>query len=151
MTVVLGYKYTAKTRDFHWRFPFNKNPGLKFQKFHLPNGTVHSGCTDPSQATARLVIVLVRRIQKSVSWGNDFVKWKRDISVQPTEMSGPVKVDDLQRWSQNIRILVGSNRNGPFHLISNGNFRNFGLNGKRRQLQCIFSSENKNLLRILIF
>ena len=34
MTVVLGYKYTAKTRDFHWRFPFNKNTGLKFQKFH---------------------------------------------------------------------------------------------------------------------
>ena len=23
------------------------------------------------------------------------------------------------------------NRNGPFHLISNQNFRNFGLNGKR--------------------
>ena len=151
MTVVLGYKYTAKTRDFHRRFPFNKNSGLKFQKFHLPNGTVHSGCTDPFQATARLVIVLVRRIQKSGTWGNNFVKWKRDISVRPTKMSGPVEVDNLERWSQNIRILVGSNRNGPFHLISNRNFRNFGLNGKRRQLQCIFSSENKNLLRILIF
>ena len=129
---MLGYKYTVKTRDFHWRILFNKNSGLKFQKFHVPNGTVHSFCTDPSQATVCLVIVLVRRIQKRGTWGNNFVKWKRNISVRPTEMSGPVKVDNLQRWSQNIRILVGSNRNGPSHLISNRNFRNFGLNGKRR-------------------
>ena len=28
-------------------------------------------------------------------------------------------------------IPVGPNRNSPFHLISNRNFRNFGLNGKR--------------------
>jgi len=28
-------------------------------------------------------------------------------------------------------IPVGPNRTGPFHLISNRNFRNFGLNGKR--------------------
>ena len=28
-------------------------------------------------------------------------------------------------------IPVGPNRNGPFDLISNRNFRNFGLNGKR--------------------
>ena len=37
--------------------PFNKNCGLKFRKFHVLNGTVHSGCTDPTQATARFVIV----------------------------------------------------------------------------------------------
>ena len=30
-------------------------------------------------------------------------------------------------WSNNP---VGSSRNGPFHLISYGNFQNFGLNGK---------------------
>ena len=60
----------------HGRFPFNKNSGLKFRKFHVPNGTVHSGCTDPTQATARLVIVLVSRIQKSGSaWNKSFVKW----------------------------------------------------------------------------
>ena len=63
-----------QTRD-GGRFPFNKNSGLKFRKFHVPNGTVHSGCTDPTQATARLVIVLVTRIQKSGT-GNNFVKWK---------------------------------------------------------------------------
>ena len=31
---------------FFGRFPFNKNFGLKCRKFHVPNGTVHSGCTD---------------------------------------------------------------------------------------------------------
>ena len=39
------------------RFPFNKNSGLKFWKLHMLNGTVHSGCTDPTQATACFVIV----------------------------------------------------------------------------------------------
>ena len=57
-------------------FPFNKNSGLKFRKFNLPNGAVHSGCTDPTQATARLVIVLVSRIQKSGTVKNNLVKWK---------------------------------------------------------------------------
>ena len=42
------------------RFPFNKNSALKFQKFHVPNGTVHSSSTDPTQPTAHLVIVFVR-------------------------------------------------------------------------------------------
>ena len=35
------------------RFSFNKNAGLKFR---VPYGTVHSGCTDQTQATARLVM-----------------------------------------------------------------------------------------------
>ena len=56
------------------RFPFNKNSGLKFRKFYVFNGTVHSGCTDPTQATARLVIVLASRIQKSGTGDNNFVK-----------------------------------------------------------------------------
>ena len=57
-------------------FPFNKNSSLKFQKFHVPNGTVHSGCTDQTQATTHLVIVLVSRIQKNGTGDNNFVKWK---------------------------------------------------------------------------
>ena len=56
-------------------FPFNSCSGLKFRKFHVPNGMVHSGCTYPSQATACLVIVLVRRIQKSGTEDNKFVEW----------------------------------------------------------------------------
>ena len=42
----------------------------------MPNGTVHSDCTDPTQATARLVIVLISKMQKSSSGDNDYVKWK---------------------------------------------------------------------------
>ena len=58
------------------RFPFNKNCGLKFWKFYVFNGTVHFGCTDPTQATAHLVIVLASRIQKSSTGDNNVVKWK---------------------------------------------------------------------------
>ena len=46
------------------RFPFNKNSGLKFGKLHVLNGTVHSGCTDPTQATARFVIVISQHTHK---------------------------------------------------------------------------------------
>ena len=52
------------------RLPFNKNSGLKFHKLQEPNGTVHSGGTDPT----RLVIVLVSRIQKSGTGDKNFVK-----------------------------------------------------------------------------
>ena len=37
------------------RFPFNKNSGVKFRKFQVPNGTVPPGGKDPTQGTARLV------------------------------------------------------------------------------------------------
>ena len=93
----------------------------------MPNGTVHSVCTDPTQATARLVIVLVRRIQKSGTRENNFGKMERDSSVGPTEMTGPVKVDHLQRCSQ----IFQSDRTELVRSICNRNFRNFGLNGKR--------------------
>ena len=93
----------------------------------MPNGTVHSVCTDPTQATARLVIVLVRRIQKSGTRENNFVTMERDNSVGPTEMTRPVKVDRLQRCSQ----IFQSDRTVLVRSISNRNFRNFGVNGKR--------------------
>ena len=38
----------------------------------IPNETVHSGCTDPNQATTLLVIVLVSRIPKQRYWGQQF-------------------------------------------------------------------------------
>ena len=60
------FDLTQKTGLKFERFPFNKNSGLKFRKFHVPNGTVHSGCTDPTEATARWIIILVSRTQKSV-------------------------------------------------------------------------------------
>ena len=48
---------------------------------------------------------------------------EKDISVRPTEISEPLKVIP--------NIPVGPNQKGPFPLISNRNFRNFGLNEKR--------------------
>ena len=61
-------------------FPFNKNAGLP-RNFgnSMPNGvrgTVHSSCTDRTQATARLDIVLIERMQKSDTGDYNFVKWK---------------------------------------------------------------------------
>ena len=62
------------------------------------NGTVHCGCTDPTQATARLVIVHVSRIQKSGTGDNNFVNWKKTFRSDRT-----VKVDHLQSWFQIFR------------------------------------------------
>ena len=87
------------------RFPFNKNSGLKFRKLHVLNGTVHSGCTDPTQASA----------------------W--DISVRPTEMTRPVTVDHLQSWSRIFRS--DQTEMVRFIWCTNRNYRNIGLNGKR--------------------
>ena len=93
-------------------FYSTKNSGLKFRKFHVPNGTVYSGCTDPTQATAGLVIILVRRIQKSGTGDNKFVKLKGTKVVLNC-------------------VPVTENRSSPFHFISDRNFRDFGLNLKR--------------------
>ena len=61
----------------YWgRFPFDKHSDLKFRKICMTIATVHSGRTYPTQATARSVIALVSRIQKSGTGDNNFVKWK---------------------------------------------------------------------------
>ena len=51
-------------------------PKFRFDILEIPHRTVHSGCTDPTQATVHLVIVLVSRIQKSGTGDNNVVKWK---------------------------------------------------------------------------
>ena len=113
----------SSSEELGGRFLFSKNSGLKFRKFHVPNGTVHSGCTDPTQATARLVIFLVSWIQKIGTRDNSSVKWKG------TFRSDQPKWPDRLKWT--TFKGVPKYRNGPFHLISNRNFGNFGLNGKR--------------------
>lgn len=51
------------------------NCDLKFQKLQVPKGKVTSTChADPTQATARLVIVLVNRM--GGTGDHDLVKWK---------------------------------------------------------------------------
>ena len=47
------------------------NSGLEFFEIPMPNGRVHSGYTDPTQATTRLVIVLVSRMQESGNGDNN--------------------------------------------------------------------------------
>ena len=82
-------------KTYYERFGFNKNSALKFRRFHAPNGTVHSDCTDPTEATARLVIVLVSRMQKRVAGVNNFVKLKEtfrsDRRNDQADKSGPSK------------------------------------------------------------
>ena len=108
--------------------PFNKNSGLKFRKFHVPNGTAHSGCTAPTQAGYKRAVLGTTILSN---------KMERDISVRPTEITGPVKVDHLQSWSRTFRSdqieMVRSIQLSIWCI--NGNFRNFGLNGKR--LTCL--------------
>ena len=58
-------------------------------------------------------------------WGQQFWQMERDISVQLTEITGPVKEDHLQSWSRIFR----SDQTDMVRCI--WNFRNFGLNGKR--------------------
>ena len=103
-------------------FQSTKNSGLNFRKFHVPNGMIHSGCTDPTQATARLVIVLVSRMQKSGTVDNNFVKWKGTFRSETGQSRPPLKLVP--------NILVETNRNGPFHLIYQPNFPEFGVEWK---------------------
>ena len=46
-----------------------------------------SGCTDPTQTTASLVIDLVSRRQKSRTGGSNLVKWKGAFTVPLTEIT----------------------------------------------------------------
>ena len=89
----------------------------------MPNGTVHSGCIDPTQATGRLVIVLVGRIQKSGTGDNNFVK------------IGPIDRDNLTGQSGQSSKLVPNipvepNRNGTFHLMCQLKFPEFWFEWK---------------------
>ena len=103
---------------------------LNFPKFHVLNGTVlwlRLHRPYPSQS-ARLVIVLVRSIQKCGTeeiWGEQFGQMEKDISFRPTKMrtgqSGPCT---FKFRSDQTEVVHSSG-------CTNRNFRNFGLNGKR--------------------
>ena len=98
-------------------------------EIRVPNGTAHSRCTDLTQATARLVICSCKHDTKERCWGQQFCQVKREISGWPTEMTRPVKVDDLQSWSR----IFWSDQTEMVRSVrcTDQNFRNFGLNGKR--------------------
>ena len=61
-------------------------------------------------------------------WGQQFCQMEMDISVRPNQHDQTSQSGPPSKVVPNI--LVGPNRNGLLHLISNQNFRNFGLNGK---------------------
>ena len=84
------------------------------------HGTVHSGCTDRTKATAHLVRAVLGT--KILSNGKGHFG-PTDRNERTGQSGPPSKVVP--------NIPVGPNQNDPFHLISNGNLRNFGLNGKR--------------------
>ena len=93
------------------RFPFNKNPGSKFRKFHEPNGTVHSGCTDPTQTTARLVI-------------RDFKNRGRAGSETRSEVTFPISDEERMRVAF-------------FSALENAPWRDLASSGKREYLDLL--------------
>ena len=129
--VQLNMAWFSRSRDFNkGRFrPF----AFQFEEIseilRIPNETVHSGCTDPNQATTLLVIVLVSRIPKQRYWGQQFWQMERVISGRPTEITRPVKVEHLQSWSR----VFGSDQTEMVcsNWCTNRHFRNFELKGKR--------------------
>ena len=93
-------KETVMLQIHRGRFPFNKNSGLKFRKFSVFNGTVHSGSTTRHRA---LGYCSCKQDTKERYWGQQFCQMERNISVQPTEMTRPVKEDHLESWSRIFR------------------------------------------------
>ena len=80
---------------------------------------MYIGCTDPTQATSRLLIVLLSRLPKSgckekqLTFSNGKGRFGPTDRNDRTSQSGPPSKVVL-----NNIILVGRNQNGPFHLIS---------------------------------
>ena len=72
------------------------------------NEMVHLGCTDQTQATVHLVIVLPR-IQKSGTGDDNFLNGK-EINDQTSQRGPPSKLVP--------NILVRPNRNGPLYDVT---------------------------------
>ena len=90
------------------------------------NGTFRLHRSDPSH---RAFGYCSCQDTKERYWGQRFCQMEKGISVRPTKMTRPAKVDHLQSWSRIFR----SDQTEMVRSIwcTNRNFRNFGLNGKR--------------------
>ena len=73
----LGHARTKLAVELKGRFPFNKSSGLKFRKIQAPNRRYIPVAQSRPKVNARLVIVVLSRMQKSGTGDNGFVKWKR--------------------------------------------------------------------------
>ena len=91
---------------------------------------MYIGCTDPTQVTSRLLIVLLSRLPKSGC---------KEKQLTFSNGKGRIGPTDRNDWTGQsgppskvvLNIPVGRNQNGPLHLISYENCRNLRLNGKR--------------------
>ena len=77
---------------YHRRFPFN------ISEISQWNDTFRLHRPDPSHRT--FGYCSCKQDTKERDWGLQFCQMERDISVRPTEMTRPVKVDHLQSWSR---------------------------------------------------
>ena len=123
-------------QEKQWALSIQQNfkiPVLKFRKFHVPNGMVHFGCTDLTQATVCLVIVLhLQAGYKRAVLGTTLLSNGNGHFGRPTR---PLKED--HKMVPNIP--VGPNQNGPFHLMYQTKLREFWVEWKRPALKPNFS------------
>ena len=78
-----------------FRFEISKIPRAQW------NATFRLHRPDPSHRA--FGYCSCKQNSKELYWGQQFCQMERDISVRPTEMTRPVKVDHLIRWSQIFR------------------------------------------------
>ena len=122
------------------RFPFNKNSGLKFRKFHVPNGTVHSCCTDTPDASHRAFdYCSCKQDTKERFWGQQFLSNGKG-RFGPTDRNDQTGQRRLHIPSKLVlNIPVGPNRNGPFHLMYQPKFPEFWVELKAPTLSFAYS------------
>ena len=97
----------------------------------MPSGTVHSACTDPTQASARLVIVWLLFL----SAGYKRAVLGTAILSNGNGHFGPTDRNDQtgQRGLPSnlvLNIPIGPNRNAPFYLIYQPKLQEFGVESK---------------------
>ena len=68
-----------------WCIPFNKNSCLKFWKFHTPNGTVHSSCTDLKPKPLCVWVGTCKQDTDEQEQGQQLRQIERVISVIPVD------------------------------------------------------------------
>ena len=87
--------FTALSIQQKFRFEISEIPRAQWKStFRLPR-------PDPSYGA--FGYCSCKRDTNERYWGQQFCQMERDISVRPTEISGPVKVDHIQSWYRILR------------------------------------------------
>ena len=117
------FNYFTSFPFFHFIYPYQFSCTLcAFHSTKIPvwnvgnstcqKGRVRYGYTDPTQATARFLIVLASRIQRSRTEDNNLSNGKGHFS--PTDRNDRTFQSRPTTFKDVPNILVGPNRNGPF-------------------------------------